>query len=232
MDYALRPNKLNNQHNSHLAHVVHTGTATMTDVLNQMTAEGSAIKESEAQGNILEFFKAVNHFLQLGYTVSLDFLKLRYSITGVFDGADDSYDPARHQLNVKVNPGPFFKTSSQQIVLNKVRHQAPRVTIHEVFDFATKTTNGKLTLSGMVTVRGAHMRIDDNDPQQGVYLLMAGQPEVKVAHVRVFNASELVFQVPNNLVPGFYQLEVRAKLKDTKDYSRGTLDNLTVLPTE
>lgn len=226
--YSLRPNRFTEDPNDQLANVEHSGTATLDDIVAQMTLEGGAIKESEARSSILEFFKAVQYQLTLGRSVSLEFLKLRFSLSGVFTDTDDSFDASRHQLNLKITPGSFLKKTLADLSLTKVKADTVGVEIARIYDFMSKTTDETITSGGMVRVLGEHLRIDAEDAEQGIYLI-GDDSETKVEFYQSITLGELMFQAPTGLTPGSYALEIRTRIRNQKDLSTGRFDDLTVV---
>ncbi len=229
MDYSLRPNQFTDDPNDQLAKVEHSGTTTLEQIIRHMTGEGGAIKESEARSNILEFFKSVNYFLGLGQTISLDFLKIRFSITGVFSSKDDYFDPDRHQLNIKITPGRFLKAALLELPLTKVKGSTTSIVLEQVYDFTTKTRNEVLTAGGMVRVLGENMTLNLTDEEQGVYLVADDRTQTKVQFLQLITYGELLFQVPAGLAPGNYTVEVHARIRGAKDLSKGIMQDLNLV---
>ena len=229
MDYSLIPNRMKPDSPEQLARVQHKRTCTIDDVIQEMTAEGSAIKESEARANIHEFFMAMAHLLKQGNTISLDYLKARFSLSGIFTDANDQFDPNRHQLNIKLTPGPFLNQLTKKVPLNKVKAQTTTVTINEYHDYRSKTTNEQLTIGGLARIRGANMGIDAQAADQGVFLIDSKGKANKADFVESVNLAELMFQVPGNLEANTYRLEVRAKIRHNKTLLIGRVHGVVLV---
>lgn len=229
MNYSLRPNRFTEDPNDQLAKVEHSGTADLNDIITKMTTEGGAIKESEARSNILEFFNAIAYFLAQGKTISLDFIKIRFSITGVFNDVEDSFDTKRHQINIKITAGKFLKNLIPSLTLTKIKATPTSIEVDRVYDFMSKTQDETITSGGMVRLLGQNLTIDLADTAQGVYLIANDGTETKVEFVQLISSGELMFQSPANMEPGTYTLQIRARIKGWKEASKGSLEDINVI---
>lgn len=228
LEYSLRPNRFTDDPDDQLANVEHSGTATFDDLITHITQEGGAIKESEARSNVLEFFKAMRFYLALGRTISLEFMNIRFTISGVFTDSSDSFDSNRHKLNLKVNAGSFLKEVLPNMKLSKVKATVTAITIDRVQDYMSKTNDTTLTAGGMVRLLGENLTIDTEDTEQGIYLIANDNTETKVEFLQLITGGELMFQTPAELAKGTYTLEVRAKIRFQKEISKGRFEDLTI----
>lgn len=229
MNYSLRPNRFTENPNDQTASVEHAGTATIDTIIDRMVAEGGAIKESEARSNILEFFKATNYYLSQGYTISLDYFKARFSISGVFTDTNDTFDANRHQLNIKMSAGKFLKEVVGNVPLNKVKGSTVSINIDRVQDYMSKTNDDVLTSGGMVRILGDRLFIDTSDDNQGVFLIAEDRTETKIEFLQQISYGELMVQIPMGLAAGTYRLEIRSIIRGQTSLSKGLVDDLEVV---
>ncbi|MDR8392506.1 DUF4469 domain-containing protein [Aliifodinibius sp. S!AR15-10] len=70
---------------------------------------------------------------------------------------------------------------------------------------------------------GELLKIDPEDPDQGLFLVASDGAETKVEEFVENSPSKLGFRVPEGLASGEYTMEVRAKLHNTNELRVGTL---------
>lgn len=175
------------------------------------------------------FFKATNYYLSQGHTISLDYFKVRYSISGVFTDTSDSFDANRHQLNLKMTPGKFMKDVIGSVPLTKVKGSSVSIDIDRVQDYMSKTNNEILTAGGMVRILGDRLSIDQADENQGVYLIDEDRTETKIEFLQQISSGELMVQIPIGLTSGTYRLEIRSIIRGQTSLSKGLIEDLEVV---
>jgi len=203
------------------------GAKTDEDLANYMTSRGSTVTKAEALANVQELSEAMFFFLKEGYTINSCLLKASFSISGVFTSEEDTFDPARHQININLRLGNNFKGLTEQIRLTKIEANKILPQPASLLDVNSNTTNERLTPGGTIKLSGKRMKIDPKVSEQGVYLIN-GTKTVKVTTLVTNRNNELVMVLPATLTKGSYTLEVRAAINGAE--RSGTLPaSLTVV---
>lgn len=226
--YYLRKNKLTENEDDYMASVSSSNQNGLDQVIQLMIQQGSTVTEADILSVISDFQKAVQLLLGQGGTVTTPFAIFRSTIRGVFTGPDDSFDPSRHNLSVRVRPGlgirDYYKTE-----VPTQKHSKP-VSIPQpdlYIDANSGEHNGLVTPGGMGTIKGTLLSFDPEDEAQGIFFIKEDGTEIKVEVVGQNQTSVLRFIIPTNLNAGEYYIEIRNK--PGKKLRKGQMeDSLTV----
>ena len=164
---------------------------TRTDVIAVFNAIEEVIVEASAEGN----------------TFNLPLFNTSFSISGVFDGPLDSFDPNRHRLNLNLTKGTLLRDAEKTVKLEKTTATAPLPQIQEVKDSVSGTVNERLTAAGVVEVRGYNLKIDGDDPTCGLWLVDENGQQTKAAVIIENKPSRIIAMIPQ-LNAGSYQVKV------------------------
>ena len=145
---------------------------------------------------------------------------------GVFTSATDTYDPARHSLDVGANPGSRVrKTVRDNATVVKEEAVKPAPNPIEYRDVGSDTTNDQLTPGNIGQLSGSRLKFDAAAADEGLYFLpVALGAETKVDTVQRNKPAQVVFLVPAGLVAGQYRLEVRVRISGGTELRTGRLD--------
>ncbi len=79
-------------------------------------------------------------------------------------------------------------------------------------------------MGGIGELAGSRLKYDDTQADEGVYFVATAGGETKVTIVQKNKPAELVFSIPATLVPGTYNIEVRARIAGGTELRIGRLD--------
>ncbi len=203
-----------------MATVQPDGIRTLDDVLKDMATVSRRYSEAELSGIFSLFLKSVAYQLRDGYHVHLPFLKITTSISGKFADEGDRFDPKRHQVNIKVNPGKELAAIAREIQVKKVRPSRPNPQIEIVRDFV-QDKRGVLTPGSPAEVKGKHLKIDESNAQQGLFLAGAGHPDIRITELYHNLSTRLLFRVPADVPEGAYHLMIRTTVGNSTELRYG-----------
>ncbi len=213
IQYTLRENALTPEPEDYTASVTPTRTVTLSDVVKRMVAQGSSITSADIFSTFDNFQKAIESLLLEGANINLPFGNYSTSIKGVFKGAGDSFDPTRHQINPVINPSNELRQIySQGVTTKKLESTEILPNLVEYKDFNSGATNSTVTPGGMAQIMGHRLKFEDDDEQQGIFIINQDNNSQKVAVVGENKPSRLMFMLPADLEKGEIQIEVRAKI--------------------
>lgn len=133
-------------------------------------------------------------------------------IKRVFTGATDTFDPARHRIDIGANPRSELREAVRAgATVEKVEAVKPSPNPIEYRDIGSDTTNDQITPGNIGELSGSRLKYDEAQADEGVFFVATAGGETKVPTVQKNKPSQLVFLVPN-LVDGTYHLEVRARM--------------------
>ena len=179
------------------------------DMLEELTREGSILKETEVQAVLAAYWRQIGHYLAQGATYQDKYLRVSVGMKGTFTSEADRYDPERHQLTVKPRLQPAV---TQGVQREKPRYVKPKVIrpelddLHNLYD---DTHNVGLTPGHVLKIRGRHLKLHGEHPGEGVFFRAAyekAEYRATVVHTNV--PKQLALNVPS-LPPGSYFVEVR-----------------------
>src|SRR5699024_6163486 len=122
---------------------------------------------------IEEFEAAVEQILTGGDKVKTGLIRTGTSIGGVYNDQFDSFDPSRHYKRFHFHSGPRIRCTAAEIVAEKISATLVRPVLKYLKDFTSGTENDALTPGGTAEIRGSHLKVDPEDPDQGIWFLGA-----------------------------------------------------------
>ena len=222
--YVLHPNPLTNNPDHQRAMVRHSNRYTMENIIDRMISRGSTVTKADVLSVIEEYEAAVTALLAEGGSIQTPLLRIALSISGVFEGREDHFDPDRHSLNVNLSSGPRMQQLHEQITLQKVNGK-PRCPALDTFvDFATNSRNQVITPGSAGMIRGNLLKMDLADPSQGLFICGSDGSELRVSSFIRHKPKELLFIVPESVPPAPLALEVRSTIRYTTEIRTGRLD--------
>jgi len=231
INYALYENHLTTDPADFAAQVEITASADAETIATRMIEQGSTVTKADILAVIEDLVQATESFLLEGYRINMAGLfELFPRIKGIFNGASDNFDPARHQLDVAANPGIRVRDdirANGSVVKQETILPAPAPI--EYVDTGWGETNGRVTPGNIGTVNGHRLKFDDTQADEGIYFINEStSAETKVTDVQKNKPGQLVFLVPALPVAGYY-LEVRAQFSKDGPVRAGRLDSLLIV---
>lgn len=83
----------------------HKRTATMEDIVEMILHRSVGVSRSEIISVLEELGIAVEFFIKRGEKISTPLFNISTSVGGVFTDSKDTFDPARHEVRLKVKAG-------------------------------------------------------------------------------------------------------------------------------
>jgi hypothetical protein len=215
INYFLYENNLGTRPDSYAARVLDTGLITQKDIIDEMLQRGTSATRPDILGVLALYEQVICYFLQQGYRIDTPLVSHFLAVKGNFKDKDDRFNQARHKLIAKTSPGPKLQEAvDKPLPTRKQANKQSAPYPQECLDHATRRTNERLTPGEPAQVTGRRLKINPDDPLQGLYL--CHQPtgsEIKITRLLYNKPSELCFIVPKDLPPGRYQLEIRAQTR-------------------
>lgn len=227
--YALFENNVTADPDDYAAVVQMTDTADLDALIRRMIERGSTTTRADILAVMEDAIGACESMLLDGMRVNFGGLvELFPRVRGVFNGATDTFDPARHSVDVGANPGNRVRQTvrdNASVVKDEAVKPSPNPL--EYRDVNTDTTNDQVTPGNIGQLSGSRLKYDPAQADEGVFFLpTGGGPDTKVATVQKNKPSQLVFLVPAGLGVGTYYLEVRARVRGGTYLRIGRLDSV------
>jgi len=226
--YALFENNVTSDPDDYAAVVQAIDSADLETLIRRMLDRGSTTTRADILAVMEDAIGACESLLLDGMRVNFGGLvELFPRLRGVFNGVTDTFDPARHSVDVGANPGNRVRqTVRDQATVTKDEAVKPAPNPLEYRDVGSDTTNDQVTPANIGQLSGSRLKYDPLQADEGIFFIpTAGGLETKVTTVQKNKPAQLVFLVPAGLMAGTYYLEVRARMRaEAADLRIGRLD--------
>lgn len=223
LKYSLIPNHLTDDPDDYMAVVQDQRTRTREDIINEMLERGSTVTRADILSVFEEEQAVVKKFLADGDRVQTDLYSTSSSIAGPFNGAGDSFDASRNHVRFNMTPNRELVALAREVDVKKIAASVVRPVLESFFDFVSGTRNQALTPGRSAEIRGSHLKVDPEDPVQGIWFIASDGTETQVELVTRNMPAHLMFEVPAGLAGGEYQVEVRNKPRGANELRTGRL---------
>ncbi|MEO1052819.1 MAG: DNA-binding domain-containing protein [Bacteroidota bacterium] len=223
LKYSLLDNPLTTAEGDFRAQVQDRVVKDIDDIINLMIYRGSTVTKAEALSVIEEFSLAVAQFVSEGNNVNTDLFNISPSIRGVFAEVGEGFNRDKHNVNLNIRPGSRLRAAAEQITVEKVRRGQKVPLLDRFEDINSSVVNLVITPGGMATLTGSNLKFDPADAQQGIFFKPNEGVEVKATVIVRSKPSEVIFQIPQALSAGNYNVLLRTAGIMSADLREGTL---------
>ncbi|MCF8337133.1 MAG: DUF4469 domain-containing protein [Bacteroidales bacterium] len=227
--YHLQPNPITTDPDDHSARVNPVASLDFDSIVQEMLRRGTTVTDTDAQAVVTLFMEVISDKASEGNNVNLPLVSIRPGIRGVFNGASDSFDPARHTIRATVSAGPLLEEKMSQGRPEKILHNRPKPELVAFVDYNSQTTDALLTPGGIGEITGEELKYNHDDAEEGIFFIEDAGTETRVDVLSVRTDGKLMFQIPSALTPGNYALVVRRKYGNAQEIRTGELNkSLTI----
>jgi hypothetical protein len=228
--YALHQNPILKNPANCRAIIVNRTTNSIEDIVNQITSEGSILKETECVAVINSFLKRISHNLSEGVFFQSEYFSVAAEISGVFTDENDKFDISRHALYTNLKPGKTWKASLDKVQLEKLSPKETGPKPEMMIDMRTKARASSVLPGSMVEIKGQRLKVDETAVDEGVFFISQnGDSETKVDFIYQNYPKSLQFAIPENMDKGVYVVEVRKRGQNCKSLKTGQLKQSIVI---
>lgn len=226
INYALFENNVTADPADFMAVVQIAGSWDLAIIADKIVARGSTVGKADVLAVLTDAVSVCEEGVSESNRVNFGGLvQLFPRVKGVFTGATDTFDPARHQIDVGANPGSELRDGVRaNATVNKVEAIKPSPSPIEYRDVNSDTTNDQVTVGGIGQLTGSRLKYDDTQADEGIYFVATAGGETKVTVVQKNKPSQAVFIIPATLIAGTYNIEVRARVGGGTELRIGRLD--------
>lgn len=214
MKYALRENLLTPAPGNYMAQVADVGSYTLDEIINLMMEKGSSVTRADAAAVLQVYGEVCALLVANGAALNTPLMNASMSISGVFDGANDSFDRRRHAVNLNMTAGTLLRDALASVKCEKTQIASTDPYITEVKDVVSDTVNSALTKGGIVQITGSRLKFDAKDETQGIFFVPETGAPVRATVVAENKPARLTALIPQTLDAGIRYIEIRTKLLD------------------
>ena len=234
LKYALRENLLTPEPNDYMAQVTDSQSYNLEKIIDKMIERGSTLTKADITATMQIYTETICSLLEEGFQINTPLINTSMSISGVFDGATDSFDSSRHNVNINITPGTKLKETLAKVKTQKVEAASTDPFVTEVKDIVSGKVNESLTKGGILQAVGSRLKFDNSDEAQGVFLVPETGSAVRCGVVAENKPARVMAMIPADITAGTYYLEIRSKMdssgKATKNLKVGRFNKaLTIM---
>ena len=211
LKYSLRENLLTPAPDDYMAQATDVRSYTLDEIIDLMMEKGTTLTRADVAATLQVYGEVVSAIIKDGSAVNTPLMNTSMSISGVFDGANDSFDKKRHTVNLNITAGTLLRDAVTKVKCEKTEGASTDPYITEVTDIVTGTANTTLTKGGVVQLVGARLKFDAKDAAQGIFFVPETGEAVRAAVIAENKPARLMAIIPADLAAGTYYIEVRSK---------------------
>ena len=212
LKYCLRENLLTPAPDDYMAQAADVRSYTLDEIIDLMMEKGSTLTRADVAATLQVYGEVVSAIIKDGSAVNTPLMNTSMSISGVFDGANDSFDKKRHTVNLNITAGTLLRDAVTKVKCEKTEGVSTDPYITEVTDIVTGTVNTTLTKGGVVQLVGSRLKFDAKDTAQGIFFVPETGNPVRAAVIAENKPARLMAIIPADLAAGTYYIEVRTKI--------------------
>ena len=215
IEYSLVENNLTDRAEDYSA-IAHSKVVLYkNDIINRMDKTGTTVTRTDMIAVLNNMEEVIVDALQEGCSIVLPLVNMSFSISGVFDGMKDSFDPNRRKGNINATKGTLVREVEKKLKFEKVNTITPQPQIQEVKNCVTGEVNLTITAGGLFEVRGYNLKIEGDDPLCGLWFINESGGEYKAEIFSDNKPGRIVVQAP--LLSGN-----ECQIRITSQYSGGS----------
>ena len=210
LDYSLVENLLTPAPDDYMAQTANVRSYTNDEIADRILKTGAGLTKSDILSVLQAQNEVICDIIAEGDAVNTPLFNAQPSISGVFDGAGDSFDSSRHQIKINLSAGTALRQSIGKVRTKKITVADVVPIINEVKDMVTGSVNEQLKRNSVVQITGGRLKFFPEDAENGVFLVNY--------HTGVFTKLDVVIEnkparimamIPQSQATGTYFIEIR-----------------------
>ena len=211
LKYSLRENLLTPAPDDYMAQAADVRSYTLDEIIDLMMDKGTTLTRADVAATLQVYGEVCSSLIKDGAALNTPLMNTALSISGVFNGANDSFDKKRHTVNLNLTAGILLRDVLPKIKCEKTEGASTDPYITEVADIVSGKVNEVLTKGGVVQLVGARLKFDAKDTAQGIFFVPETGEAVRAAVIAENKPARVMAIIPADLAAGTYYIEVRSK---------------------
>ncbi len=212
LKYSLRENYLTPDENDYMAQVTDSRSFSLDEIIDLMMQKGSTLTKADTKAVLQVYGEVIESLVKDGNAINTPLINTGFSMTGVFNGANDSFDDKRHSINLNITAGTLLNEALRKVKTEKVQAADTDPYITEVLDIVSGKVNTALTKGGIIQLTGSRLKFDTGDDVQGIFFIPETGETKKALIIAENKPARLMALIPPDLAEGTYYVEVRTKV--------------------
>ncbi|MCP5501128.1 MAG: DUF4469 domain-containing protein [Leptospiraceae bacterium] len=198
--------------NTYHARAITPPSKGMDEVVNRMLEGGSTVTKSDIYAVLNDLKRSIQNIILDGGRVNIEgFCQFYPVFQGVFEDQHDSFDPARHRVEVGATPSQEFKEVVSRAKVGKTKKVKNIPELETFIDVKTGEKNSKIYPATIGVLKGKNLKMDLEKEDEGLFLQnMADQSFIKLDTLSKNTSTELNFLCPFGISENMpYRFELR-----------------------
>ena len=228
--YSLTKNTMNPDSNGYIAKIKQLKKTGLDEILDHMTDEGTGLTRPQALAYFEKLIQTFEYFIEERGSVNTPLCCIQTSITGIFRDKQDTFDPKRHHIHLRIKPGIRLKNLKQRLKLQKEERPEQAPCPGFFLDIASKTFNETVTPQSIATLQGKNLKFDSEDLEQGIFFIPedSSKSTVRVNAYSSITTTEVHFLIPS-MPPGNYTVLIKSIMRRHTSIRSGILQPLVTV---
>ncbi|REH47455.1 uncharacterized protein with Ig-like fold DUF4469 [Tenacibaculum gallaicum] len=209
MKYYLSENRLTDEAN-YVARVLTERTINQDELIEKMLSKRNLVSKTDIVAVLNSYYEEIIESIEEGDNINLPIVNIGYSISGVFDTEEDSFNPDVHKLHVNLNSGKLINEVKEDIPLQKITAPITSTLINNCKDIISQTTNTTITSNGLFELNGVRLKVDGDKDEVGLYFVAEDGTEIKVQYLAQNSFKRVIGQAPT-LATGTYKIRIKTQ---------------------
>ena len=205
--YYLKKNLLSKDEANYIAQVAASGTIDYDKLIDKILGKGTTLTRPDLYAALEALNDVIEEYIAEGYNINMPLYSIGYSISGTFTGANDQFDPERHQLNINFSRSNATRKLSESVKHEKVAAPAASNVISEYYDTAGSAADLLINPGGGFMIMGENVKLLGDDPSVGLYFVADDGTETKCDAI-IENKPKKITGVNPSLAAGVYHLKL------------------------
>ena len=214
----LYPNPFPQGEGTYIARTNNEKTLTINDVCMAMKTRGGYTgKIDTLLENIRQYYDEVAYQLCDGYAIANGYYNVYPNIGGTFASINESFDHKKNPITFRFGTRKKLRKLAEEIEI-EVEGVADNTGFIDTFtDFEEDSINGIFVPGNQFAIRGSRIKIEGNDPNNGVYFVPVDNPAVaiKVSRLAENSPTKLTGLIPEDAWHTQNRIEIRTQFSST-----------------
>ena len=214
LKYSLRENLLTPAPDDYMAQAQDVRSYTLDEIIDLMMDKGTTLTRADVAATLQVYGEVCSSLIKDGAALNTPLMNTSMSISGVFDGANDSFDKKRHTVNLNITAGTLLRDAVTKVKCEKTEGASTDPYITEVADIVSGKVNEVLTKGGVVQLTGSRLKFKADDTAQGIFFVPETGNPVRASVIAENKPARVMAIIPADLPAGTYYIEVRTKIAE------------------
>ncbi|MDR1407223.1 MAG: DUF4469 domain-containing protein [Tannerella sp.] len=217
LEYSLHENVLTERKDDYAAQTHSKTVYTREQFIDLMLQRGTLVTKTDIVAVLNDVEETVSYIVKNGGMVNLPLFNIAFSISGVFDGVTDTFDPHRHKLHVNLSKGTLLRDAEKEVKLTKVNAPSPQPQILEVLDSVSGRVDEILTSGGAVLIDGVNIKLTGDKNTVGLWFVAEDGYETQAVTIITNKPAQIAALIPSLKVGNVYQVKIVTQYSSGKD---------------